>query len=319
MSEDVGPITPELVLVDPELAASARALLSDEPPAFRLSATRAGVTAGADRASRDTVDEPHRSDGSSLAALAPVTAEPTLVERFSAHGSEAEIDDWDYAARAPRRWLYGAGVALALCGLLVAAAFVLVSSRTATGQQPDLVAEGPVTMPTRVGSGARRTARRGVLPPARTQRRATQRPAKQQPPTQQPPRQRRSTRRKGIGRVAVQTKRPIRGVAPQARSERRRARSAAQRPSNVLGVFVSGRNGVVVLRWQRPRGTPGVIIRRRPGRGQSESTIYEGRGSEYVDRTVRSGIVYHYLIVTKDRSGNLATGVAAVVTARDSR
>jgi hypothetical protein len=69
----------------------------------------------------------------------------------------------------------------------------------------------------------------------------------------------------------------------------------------------------VTLQWQRPAGAAAVIIVRQPGRRGAESTVYEGRGTSYVDRTVRNSIDYRYLIITRDRWGRLSSGVPTIV------
>jgi hypothetical protein len=79
-------------------------------------------------------------------------------------------------------------------------------------------------------------------------------------------------------------------------------------------VVVTAGSQSVTLRWQRPAGAVDVIIVRRPGRRGAESTVYEGTRNTYVDRTVRDRVPYRYLIISRDSSGRLSSGVPTVVT-----
>jgi hypothetical protein len=273
------PISPELVLVDPELAAVARASLSDEPPTF-----------GATRA----------SNGAAV-AVAPSVAEATRAKAATARESEIERE----YGTAPRR---GGAVAVVFACAALAAVVVFVAARSAATPPTDRALESTVSAQAETAPAVTQPS----PPPAR---------ARGSQPGPPPARARGSATKR---QTPVKTN-PVMGATPRAQHVRGRARSAerprrstARRPSNVLGVFVVVRRGVVVLRWQRPRDGVGVMIRRWPGRGRSESTVYEGNGTVYTDRTVRNGTVYRYLIITKGRPGNLSSGVAAVVRPRAS-
>ena len=264
------PISPELVLVDPELAAAARASLSVEAPEVRGGPS-------------------HRPDRVPLAAVAELGP-----------SRDADEDRWEYGPSRRRRWVRGAVVFVGGCALVAAAAFYgngLVAIEPAI----DAVVEPPASKSAEPANEP--------VPPVISPR----------------PRRRSAAAKREQGKHAGQT-RPLKPPAPAPKRAapsppRRRPNnpaprstgSSARRPSNVLGVVVSVRGRAVVLEWQRPKAARGVMIRRRPGRGSSESTVYEGNGTSYADRTVRKGVTYHYLIITKGRQGNLSTGVAAVV------
>jgi hypothetical protein len=90
-------------------------------------------------------------------------------------------------------------------------------------------------------------------------------------------------------------------------------------PSNVLGVVVTAGDRLVTLVWTLPPDVHEVIVRRSGGRPMREQTVYRGTGTRFADRKVRNGIAYRYVIISRDRRGNVSTGVPTVVTPRRGR
>ena len=296
----LGPISPELVLVDPELAPRARALLDRQPWSVARS-----------EQPPDTV-----SLGAGAAAqTAPLVSNARLIEQLSEGRIAAEPDEWQYGSARRRRWRHVTGAAV-LCAQPPRRRFFSLGDR----QRPD------------------RPARRGpdgtVSSAAATEQQATQR--KRVASSASGPGETASDARASTAgssdpptkteREASVTEKPKAQVAgrrtthprPRVTRPTPRPRTTAPRPSNVLGVVASTQGGAVTLRWQPPRGAVGVVIRRRPGRGADETTVYEGTRKVYVDRTVQEGVVYRYSIVTKGKRGTRSKGVAVFVTPRVS-
>ena len=84
------------------------------------------------------------------------------------------------------------------------------------------------------------------------------------------------------------------------------------------GLAATAFDGLVVLRWQLP--TDGdfhqvVVTRSVVTRSSATSTptvIYRGRGTTVVDRNVRSGRQYRYVVVSYDVTGNASRGTAVL-------
>jgi hypothetical protein len=55
-----------------------------------------------------------------------------------------------------------------------------------------------------------------------------------------------------------------------------------------------------------------VVTRAEALVGAAPIEIYDGSGSSVVDRGVRNGVQYRYVVVSVDRSGNTSAGVAVV-------
>ena len=88
----------------------------------------------------------------------------------------------------------------------------------------------------------------------------------------------------------------------------------------MLGVVVTAGDGEVALAWQPPPGSDHILIRRSPGAGAAyESTVYRGAAHAYVDRALRNGVTYRYVIVNYARGGGVSTGVPTLVTPEKRR
>jgi len=100
-------------------------------------------------------------------------------------------------------------------------------------------------------------------------------------------------------------------------------RAAAPRArffNDVVAVSVVSHSGQATLRWTPPRQFDHVAILRRPGaRGSRRSEVYSGRATSFIDRAVRQGIDYRYLLVAYDRRGRRSRGVALCLQGPTSR
>ena len=75
--------------------------------------------------------------------------------------------------------------------------------------------------------------------------------------------------------------------------------------------------GVARLDWERAGDVVRVEIVRAPGiNGAKSTTVYQGNGAAFVDRTVKPGIGYRYLVSVADLAGNVAQ--KAVTTSKPS-
>ncbi len=75
--------------------------------------------------------------------------------------------------------------------------------------------------------------------------------------------------------------------------------------------------GVARLDWERAGDVVRVEIVRTPGvNGAKSTTVYQGNGAVFSDRTVKPGVRYRYLVSVADAAGNVAQ--KAVTTAEPS-
>ena len=84
-------------------------------------------------------------------------------------------------------------------------------------------------------------------------------------------------------------------------------------PGDVVGLKVKVGNAVIRMTWKKPTANDFdhvEIARSATEPGAPASTVYRGTGTSYVDRSVRNGIEYRYLVVSVDRAGNVSDGVA---------
>ena len=86
-------------------------------------------------------------------------------------------------------------------------------------------------------------------------------------------------------------------------------------PPDVTALVAKGGAAKVTLSWSKPAGSDFdhvVVTRAEALAGAEPIQIYEGSGTSLVDRGVRNGVQYRYVVVSVDRSGNTSAGVAAV-------
>ncbi len=83
-------------------------------------------------------------------------------------------------------------------------------------------------------------------------------------------------------------------------------------PGNVrsLKITVSGR--AALLQWRPPTGDFDHVAILRSGNGKKALTVYNGTASKFIDHRLTLGVVYRYLVVAVDKTGNRSTGVAAL-------
>jgi hypothetical protein len=293
-------ISPELVLVDPELAQVARALLPDhpnEPP------------------KRETNGWPVRP---ASAAPAPVAASKPCEWRLeraiagaNAHSEPlaagvAETDEEHLLPTGPSRWLIA--WAVLLFALLTP---ILVTLPFDSGPETTLLP--PVAPAQDLGNS----------PPSR-------RPATPRKPKRDvsPGERSDSDRRASSFRQSRRDSRAAQARPTRPRSEGRKRRESGKggvtkRPSNVLGVVVAAGDRLVVLRWARPPDSHRVVVLKERGvrvRGRvvyrHTKLAYRGTATSYRDRGVRNGVEYRYVIVSEDRAGNASSGIPTVVVPR---
>jgi len=86
-------------------------------------------------------------------------------------------------------------------------------------------------------------------------------------------------------------------------------------PPDVTGLTAKAGPTKVTLSWSKPAGDDFdhvVITRAEALSGATPTQIYDGSGTNVVDRGVRNGVQYRYVVVSVDRSGNTSAGVAVV-------
>jgi hypothetical protein len=84
-------------------------------------------------------------------------------------------------------------------------------------------------------------------------------------------------------------------------------------PPDVTSLAAKPGDARITLSWSRPAGDDfdHVVITRTEARvGALATQIYEGSGTSLVDRGVRNGLQYRYVVASVDRSGNSSAGVA---------
>ncbi len=315
-------ISPELVLVDPELGRLARALLPDhdaapapetDQPATPVELPTSITTRRADRVRVDrspaepppplALVEPlqERRDGESRHSLAGVAvlqprAEPVSPRRLA-------------------RWVVPCTVYVLAVVTAVLIGRVLDSEREVT-----LVQDAPSAR-----NSNDRPARRTVFPQKPAAKAAPKAPAR--PRTS---RARATAKEKSAPSAAPASppaKTPQRRATTAPRDATQGARSgvgeARTPPSNVLGVVVTAGHGTVTLSWARPGDSAHVVVlrERRVRSGEKASygdarVVYRGTGTSHRDRGVENGVEYRYVIVNYDRTGNASSGVPTVVVPR---
>lgn len=86
-------------------------------------------------------------------------------------------------------------------------------------------------------------------------------------------------------------------------------------PPDVTGLTAKAGPAKVTLSWSKPAGDDfdHVVITRGEALANAAPTqIYEGSGASLVDRGVRNGVQYRYVVASVDKSGNRSAGVAVL-------
>jgi HYR domain len=83
-------------------------------------------------------------------------------------------------------------------------------------------------------------------------------------------------------------------------------------PANVrnLTIRVSGRSAL--LRWRLPKADFDHVVVFRSAGGKKAVAVYRGAKTSFVDHRLKMGVVYRYLVVAVDKTGNQSAGVAAL-------
>ena len=86
-------------------------------------------------------------------------------------------------------------------------------------------------------------------------------------------------------------------------------------PGNVRNLTISVSGHAALLRWRPPTGDFDHVAILRSAGGKKAVTVYSGTSSKFVDHRLTLGVVYRYLVVAVDKTGNRSTGVAALARA----
>ncbi len=83
-------------------------------------------------------------------------------------------------------------------------------------------------------------------------------------------------------------------------------------PANIrnLTIRISGRSAL--LRWRLPTGDFDHVVVFRSAGAKKAVAVYRGAGPRFVDHRLKMGVVYRYLVVAVDHTGNQSAGVAAL-------
>jgi HYR domain len=89
-------------------------------------------------------------------------------------------------------------------------------------------------------------------------------------------------------------------------------------PANVTGVAAKSGDARVTLTWTNPTDadfdhTEISRTTTQTGFQATGTVVYRGKGTSYIDRGLRNGVEYRYVIATVDKTGNASAGVATVV------
>ena len=84
-------------------------------------------------------------------------------------------------------------------------------------------------------------------------------------------------------------------------------------PDDVRGLSVKAGDRTITLAWQRPLAPDfDHVVVTRSSKTSPEKQVYSGPARRYVDRGLTNGVDYRYVVVSYDRAGNRAAGIAAV-------
>jgi hypothetical protein len=91
-------------------------------------------------------------------------------------------------------------------------------------------------------------------------------------------------------------------------------------PGEVQAVTATPGNRLITLRWRAPDDSDfaRVVVARSEEGSADTVDVYRGIAATFVDRRVRNGTAYRYLLVTYDRAGNRSDGVRASAMPRAS-
>ena len=90
-----------------------------------------------------------------------------------------------------------------------------------------------------------------------------------------------------------------------------------QKPPEITGLRATIGNRFVRLSWERPKALDFdhlVVLRSTMTRGGPETAVYRGSATTYVDRHLRNGVEYRYVVVSFDQTGNRSAGAVVVAT-----
>lgn len=90
-------------------------------------------------------------------------------------------------------------------------------------------------------------------------------------------------------------------------------------PGDVRFVQASAGDRSVTLSWKPPLDADWHhvdVVRSSLTPGAAETNVYDGRGTQFVDRGLQNGETYRYVLVVVDKAGNRSGGVAVVATPR---
>jgi hypothetical protein len=83
-------------------------------------------------------------------------------------------------------------------------------------------------------------------------------------------------------------------------------------PGNVRKLTITVSGHAARLQWHPPTGDFDHVVILRSGNGKKSVTVYSGAASKFVDRGLKLGTTYRFLVVAVDKTGNRSTGVAAL-------
>jgi hypothetical protein len=86
-------------------------------------------------------------------------------------------------------------------------------------------------------------------------------------------------------------------------------------PANVRNLTITMSGRAALLRWRPPTGDFDHVAILRAAGEKKAVTVYSGASSKFVDHRLTLGVVYRYLVVAVDKTGNRSTGVAALARA----